>query len=179
MVAFSVAAGKLRSPNPSFTYTKTFARLPPSAVMVSTVFSPFFAHTGSWLISILRAAGFAPAYFTEPFTSPTVLLSMGPAACCASVALLPSPSEVLGFFLPQPISKASVKTARRAAKTLHDLWFIIAAPFVRKFGNKFLGCRELALRNTHVAQPGSPARPVVASCGSAALGVLEYTNPAG
>src|SRR5438477_12019196 len=100
--------------------------------MVSTVFSPFFAHTGSWLISILRAAGFVPAYFTEPFTSPTVLLSMGAAACCASLALLPSLSEVLGFFLPQPISKANVKTARRAARTVHDLWFMIAAPFIQE-----------------------------------------------
>src|SRR6202043_701123 len=66
MVTASLGTSKVRSPRPSFTYTKTFATLPPSTTMVSAVLVPLQA--ASWLISILEGLGAVRSNFTVPLT---------------------------------------------------------------------------------------------------------------
>src|ERR1700690_4486143 len=102
MVTASLGTSKVRSPNPSFTYTKTLARLPPSATIVSAVLVPLQA--GSWLISILEALGAAPSNFTAPLTEATVWGSIGVAAGAAVVAGAEGCASVGSSFLLQPTS---------------------------------------------------------------------------
>src|ERR1700690_3607013 len=85
MVTASLGTSKVRSPNPSFTYTKTLASLPPSATMVSAVLVPLQAP--SWLISILEALGAAPSNFTVPLIEATVAGSMGVAAAAGAAVV--------------------------------------------------------------------------------------------
>src|SRR5512133_1317565 len=83
MVAAFVGDWKLRLPNPSFTYTNTFANLPSSATIVSAVLLPLQA--GSWLMSIFDGFGAAPSNFTVPVTSAAVAGSIGVAGAAAAV----------------------------------------------------------------------------------------------
>src|ERR1700686_3965618 len=104
MVTASLGTSKVRSPKPSFTYTKTLATLPPSTTMVSAVLVPLQA--ASWLISILEGLGAAPSSFTVPLTEATVLGSMGAAAgagCAANEGEVVWDSLVFSFLL-QPTS---------------------------------------------------------------------------
>src|SRR4051812_24358160 len=101
MVTLSLGTSKVAFGKPSFTYTKTFARLPLSATTVSVVLSPpAFLHAGSWLMSILVGLGAVPSNFTVPETLATWLLSM-----FAGFAVSPL-GELLcsvSSFLPQPM----------------------------------------------------------------------------
>src|SRR5271165_169684 len=100
MVTESLGTSKVRSPRPSFTYTKTLARLPPLATTVSAVLVPLQA--ASWLMSILGALGAAPSSFTWPLTEAAVAGSMGAAAGAAgapAAGALDDCSVVCSFLL--------------------------------------------------------------------------------
>src|SRR5437660_10328879 len=99
-----LGTSKVRSPNPSFTYTKTFASLPLSATMVSDMLLPLQA--GSWLMSILAGLGTAPPYVAVPLTVAAVAGSIGVEAVFASFV-----GEVACFFLVFPFL---VQTTSRA-----------------------------------------------------------------
>src|SRR6266478_566804 len=95
MVTAAVGTSKVRLPKPSFTYTKTFANLLPSATTVSAVFVPLQA--GSWLMSIFAPLGAVPARLTVPLTLAAVVGSIGVAA---GVAAVPGAADSsLGFLL--------------------------------------------------------------------------------
>src|SRR5271154_1021513 len=97
MVTAVVGTSNVRVPRPSFTYTNTLARLPPSATKVSAVFAPLQA--ASWLMSILAALGAAPSSFTVPLTLATVAGSIGVAAAGAGAAISGAAAGASSFLL--------------------------------------------------------------------------------
>src|SRR6266849_2199265 len=124
MVTASLGTSNVRFPNPSFTYTKTLANLPPPAITVSAVFDPLQA--GSWLMSIFAALGAVPSRLTVPLTLAAVAGSIG-AAAGADVAAVPGAAgcSSLGFLL-HAVSRTRPTTAHRPRVTNHCFRFIIA-----------------------------------------------------
>src|SRR6266446_9056526 len=108
MVTASLGTSNVRFPNPSLTYTKTLANLPPPAITVSAVFEPLQA--GSWLMSIFAALGAVPARLTVPLTLAAVAGSIGAAAGAAAV--LGAADSSLGFLL-HAVSRTRPTTAHR------------------------------------------------------------------
>src|SRR5262249_4487866 len=101
MVVESLGTSNVRSPRPSFTYTKTLARSPLSATIVSAVLVPL--HAGSWLMSIFAGFGAVPSSLTVPFTVAAVAGSIGadvPAGLVSPLGDVPCSSFVV--FLLQP-----------------------------------------------------------------------------
>src|SRR5437660_12706353 len=119
-----MGTSKVRSPNPSFTYTKTFASLPLSATIVSDVLLPLQA--ASWLMAILAGLGAAPPYVAVPLTVAAVAGSVGVEAVFASFA-----GEVagasLGFsFLLQRTGSAKAKRQSSPRVAAHSFVFMIS-----------------------------------------------------
>src|SRR5581483_206788 len=112
MVTASFGTSKERSPKPSFTYTNTFAKLPPSETTVSAVFVPLQA--GSWLISILAGAGAEPENLTVPLTVATVLGSMGVAGAAGALEVAAFSSEAFDDCSSFLLQAARNNSARRA-----------------------------------------------------------------
>src|SRR5882724_502195 len=115
MVTASLGTSNVRFPNPSFTYTKTLANLPPPAITVSAVSEPLKA--GSWVMSIFAALGAVPSRLTVPPTLAAVAGSIGVAAG-ADVAAVPGPAgcSSLGFLL-HAVSRTRPTTAHRPRVT--------------------------------------------------------------
>src|ERR1700680_1544354 len=129
MVTASLGTSKVRSPRPSFTYTKTFATLPPSTTMVSAVLVPLQA--ASWLISILEGFGAEPSSFTVPLTAATVLGSIGVAAGagCAMDEGAEDCDSFVSSFLLQPTS--SQRPRRQSTPNIAtDVFFFMMWPFL-------------------------------------------------
>src|SRR6202790_1498622 len=123
MAMESLGTSKVRSPKPSFTYTKTFATLPPSTTMVSAVLLPLQA--ASWLISILDGLGAVPSILRVPLTDATVLGSMGVAAG-AGCAVDEGAEDCASFgssFLLQPTS--SQRPRRQRKQKIATDWFFL------------------------------------------------------
>src|SRR3954470_19863762 len=126
MVTLSLGTSKVAFGKPSFTYTKTFARLPLSATTVSVVLSPpAFLQAGSWLMSILVGLGAVPSSFTLPLTLAAWLLSTAPEAGACEVLW-----SVVSSFLPQPMRAISNNRERSALSAIHFRFIVILNPFL-------------------------------------------------